>query len=84
MEIYSKNKKDKKLKKDIESISSILYQKLRNWRDLKPIRGIIEDFIKVTKDRFGLGKFHSYTIESMSRKNIFMLIINNTNHTTRI
>ena len=57
MEIYSKNKKITRVKKkDINSISSILYQKLRNWKDLKPIREIIEDFIKVTKDAFELGK----------------------------
>ena len=63
------------LKKDIESISSLLYQKLRNWRDLKPIRGIIEDFFKVTKNAFGLGEFHSYTIESISRKIYLCLLL---------
>ena len=61
MEVFSKNKNTEDLKKDIDSIASILYQKLRNWKDLKPIRGIIEDFFKVAKDAFGLGEFHSYT-----------------------
>lgn len=84
MEVFSKNKKAKELKKDIDSIASILYQELKNWKDLKPIRGIIEDFFKVAKDAFGLGEFHSYTVESMSRKNLSMLIINHTNRTTRI
>ena len=68
MEVFSKNKKAKDLKKDIDNIASILYQELRNWKYLKPIRGIIEDFFKVAKNAFRLGEFHSYTVESMSRK----------------
>ena len=75
MEIFSRNKKAKKLKKDINCIASILYQELRNWKDLKPIRGIIEDFFKVAKDAFGLGEFHSYTVESMSRKIYLCLLL---------
>ena len=75
MEVFSKNKKAKELKKDIDSIASILYKELRNWKDLKPIRGIIEDFFKVAKDAFGLGEFHSYTMESMSRKIYLCLLL---------
>ena len=54
-----------------------------NWDDLKPKRGIIEDFFKVAIDAFGLGKFHSYTVESMSRNIYFMFIINKSSCTTR-
>ena len=75
MEVFSRNKKSKDLKKDIDSIASILYQKLQNWKELKPIRGIIEDFFKVAKDAFGLGEFHSYTVESMSRKIYLCLLL---------
>lgn len=75
MEVFSKNKKAKQLKKDIDHIASILYKKLRNWKELKPIRGIIEDFFKVAKDAFGLGEFHSYTVESMSRKIYLCLLL---------
>ena len=75
MEVFSRNKKAKDLKKDIDSIASILYQKLQNWKELKPIRGIIEDFFKVAKDAFGLGEFHSYTVESMSRKIYLCLLL---------
>ena len=75
MEVFSKNKNDEDLKKDIDSIASILYQELRNWKELKPIRGIIEDFFKVAKDAFGLGEFHSYTVESMSRKIYLCLLL---------
>ena len=57
------------------SISSILYKELRNWKELKPIRGIIEDFFKVAKDAFGLGEFHSYSVESMSRKIYLCLLL---------
>ena len=75
MEVFSRNKKAKNLKKDIDSIASILYKELQNWKDLKPIRGIIEDFFKVAKDAFGLGEFHSYTVESMSRKIYLCLLL---------
>ena len=75
MDVFSKNKKVKELKKDIDSIASILYKELRNLKDLKPIRGIIEDFFKVTKDAFGLEEFHSYTVESMSRKIYLCLLL---------
>lgn len=75
MEVFLKNKKAEELKKDIDSIASLLYEKLRNWKELKPIRGIIEDFFKVAKDAFGLGEFHSYTVESMSRKIYLCLLL---------
>ena len=75
MEVFLKNKKSQELKKDIDRIASILYEKLRNWKELKPIRGIIEDFFKVAKDAFGLGEFHSYTVESMSRKIYLCLLL---------
>ena len=68
MEVYFNNKRSKELKEKINSMSTILFEKLKNWKDLKPIRGLIEDFFKVAKDAFGLGEFHSYTVESMSRK----------------
>ena len=80
MEVYFNNKHSKELKEKINSMSTILFEKLKNWKDLKPIRGLIEDFFKVAKDAFGLGEFHSYTVESMSRKNLFMLIINHTHN----
>ncbi len=75
IEVFSRNKKAKELKKDIDSIASILFNKLQNWKDLKPVRGIIEDFFKVAKDAFGLGEFHCYTVESMSRKIYLCLLL---------
>ncbi|WP_296789771.1 hypothetical protein [uncultured Methanobrevibacter sp.] len=48
--------------------------KLKNWKDYKPIRGIIEDFFKAAKGAFGLGKFHSFTDKSMY-KNIYLCLL---------
>ena len=55
-------------------LTSKLYEKLENWKKLKPIRGLIEDFFKVCKDAFGLGEFHAYTQSSM-RRNIYLCIL---------
>ena len=63
-----------KEKKLINSLNIILLNKLDNWKDLKPIRGLIEDFFKAAKGAFNLGEFHSYTIESM-HKNINLCIL---------
>lgn len=71
---FNQNKDLKRNKKLIESLNSILLNKLENWKKLKPIRGIIEDFFKVAKDAFNLGKFHSYTVESME-KNIYLCLL---------
>ena len=56
------------------NLTATLYEKLENWKELKPIRGLIEDFFKVCKDAFGLGEFHSYTQSSM-RRNIYLCIL---------
>ena len=55
-------------------LTATLYEKLENWEELKPTRGLIEDFFKVCKDAFGLGEFHSYTQSSM-RRNIYLCIL---------
>ena len=55
-------------------LTTTLYEKLENWEELKPTRGLIEDFFKVCKDAFGLGEFHSYTQSSM-RRNIYLCIL---------
>lgn len=73
--VYYNTKRAKELKKDIDSMSTILYEKLKNWDELKPIIGLIEDFFKVAKDAFGLGEFHSYSVESMSRKIYLCLLL---------
>ena len=57
-------------------LTTELYKNIGNWKKLKPIRGLIEDFFKVAKDAFGLGIFHSYTQKSM-RKNIYLGYVKN-------
>ena len=77
LDVFSKNKNQNKLKNDIRSILEILCEKLKKWKEFKPIRGIIEDFFKVGKHALNLWKFHSYTTESMHRKIYlcFLLIV---------
>ena len=74
LEVFNKNNRSKHLKSVINSITNKLYDLLKNWKDLKPIRGQIEDFFKVAKNTFGLGQFHSYTTESMY-KNIYLCLL---------
>lgn len=71
---FKKNKDLKREKSLINSLTRILLEKLENWKKLKPIRGIIEDFFKLSKDAFNLGEFHSYTITSM-HKNIYICLL---------
>ena len=84
LDVYHKTKHAKKLKTEIEILSKELIKELDNWKDLKPIRGLIEDFFKAAKGAFGLGVFHSYTEKSMQKKHLLMLIINSTSRTNRI
>ena len=73
LEIY-KNKQLNELKKQYIILKTILIRQIEKWDDLKPVRGLIEDFFKVAKDAFGLGKFHKYTTKSVS-KNIYLCIL---------
>ena len=74
LEACDESQKAVELKNKITSIVKVLYAELEKWDDLKPIRGIIEDFFKVAKNAFGLGEFHSYTVESMGR-NIYLCLL---------
>ena len=51
----------KETKEEIINLVTQTVKILTNWEDLKPDRGIIEDFFKVAKEAFGLDKFHTYT-----------------------
>lgn len=74
LDIFYDEKKLKQEKKLFLELTTTLYKKLKNWKKFKPIRGLIEDFFKVCKDAFGLGKFHSFTQKSM-RKNIYLCLL---------
>lgn len=63
--IYSKTKNLEEEKKLIKYLAKVLIKTLKEWNELKPVRGLIEDFFKVGKMAFGLGKFHVYTEKSI-------------------
>lgn len=75
LDVYGNQSKTAELMKYIRKLSHKLFTRLKNWDDLKPVRGMIEDFFKVAKDAFGLGEFHSYTVESMCRKIYLCLLL---------
>ena len=72
--IYKNKKEISENKKLTEHLQKLLLIKLKNWKDYKPIRGIIEDFFKAAKGAFRLGKFHSFTDKSMY-KNIYLCLL---------
>ena len=74
LDAFNKNNLQKDSKNIIKRLTKKLCKMLKNWKDFKPIRGQIEDFFKVTKNTFGLGKFHSYTTKSMPR-NIYLCLL---------
>lgn len=43
------------------SLVKTLKKKLENWKEYRPIRGMIEDVFKLAKDVFSLKKLHRYT-----------------------
>ena len=62
-------------KNEISDLVNQTVKILTKWKDLKPIRGIIEDFFKVAKEAFGLGEFHSYAEKSMVKNILWGLIL---------
>lgn len=74
LDIFKDKKTLNENKKLFLRLTTELYKNIENWKKLKPIRGLIEDFFKVAKDAFGLGIFHSYTQKSM-RKNIYLCLL---------
>ena len=72
--IYKNKNKIEENKKLTNHLQRLLLIKLENWKEYKPVRGIIEDFFKAAKGAFGLGKFHSFTDKSMY-KNIYLALL---------
>ena len=72
--IYKNKQEIIENKKLTKHLQKLLLIKLENWKEYKPIRGIIEDFFKAAKGAFGLGKFHSFTNKSMY-KNIYLCLL---------
>lgn len=71
---YSIIRTKEESKKEFQKLKTILINKIENWDNLKPVRGLIEDFFKVAKDAFGLGKFHKYTTKSIS-KSVYLCLL---------
>ena len=71
LEFYKDMKTFEDKLEEITNLVDLTVEKLENYDDLKPKRGIIEDFFKVAKNAFGLDEFHSYTEKSMV-KNILL------------
>ncbi len=42
-------------------------EKICRWKDFKPIRSIIEDIFKLTKNSFVFSKLHRYTMRSVEK-----------------
>ena len=40
---------------------------LDNWKEYRPIRGMIEDILKLAKNAFSLRKLHRYTERSVGK-----------------
>ena len=72
--IYKNKNNIEENKKLTNHLQRLLLIKLENWKEYKPVRGIIEDFFKAAKGAFGLGKFHSFTDKSMY-KNIYLCLL---------
>lgn len=72
--IYKNKQEIIENKKLTKHLQKLLLIKLENWKEYKPIRGIIEDFFKAAKGAFGLGKFRSFTDKSMY-KNIYLCLL---------
>ena len=74
LDIYKDMSKFVENKKELLTLTNRLMELLHKWEELKPKRGIIEDFFKAAKNAFNLDKFHSYTDKSMV-KNILLTLL---------
>jgi hypothetical protein len=74
LNVFKKKKQIKESKSLYKSLKNLLLEKIKNWKDYKPIRGKIEDFFKVSKKTFGLDKLHKYTTESIT-KHVYLTIL---------
>jgi hypothetical protein len=54
-----------KEKKFFNRLAKDLVNILDNWKEYRPIRGMIEDIFKLAKDAFSLRKLHRYTERSV-------------------
>ena len=75
LDVFFEKTKVKKLKREINRLFNRLSNMLENWKEYKPIRGLIEDFFKVTKSAFNLDKLHKYTHESVLKTTYLCILL---------
>jgi len=64
---FKGSKIKKNVKKLYERLVSEFKSKISNWKRLKHVRGLIEDWNKLTKKALNMDKIHSYTQSSVTK-----------------
>ena len=84
LESFNQTDKAEELKSEIKAIGKILINKLKNWKEYKPIRGIIRRFFQSRKRCIRIRQIPFIYYRINEQKHLSMHIINNTSSTTRI
>ncbi|BDZ69291.1 hypothetical protein GCM10025860_27390 [Methanobacterium ferruginis] len=75
LRVFKDKKTETKVKKVYNALKRILFHKIKNWKEYKPIRGKIEDFFKLCKSGLSLKKLHKYTPESAKKTTILTVLL---------
>ena len=75
LKVFKDKKTETQSKKLYKTLTKILLQKIRNWKQYKPIRGKIEDFFKLCKSGLNLKKIHKYTPQSAEKTTILIVFL---------
>ena len=84
LESFNQTDKAEELKSEIKAIGKILINQLKNWKEYKPIRGIIRRFFQSRKRCIRIRQIPFIYYRINEQKHLSMHIINNTSRTTRI
>jgi hypothetical protein len=75
LQVFKKTKKVLAQKQFYNNLKIELFKKLDDWKKFKPIRGKIEDFFKLLKQRLNMREIHKYTPKSVTKTvylNVFL------------
>ncbi|KZX12623.1 hypothetical protein MBORA_11070 [Methanobrevibacter oralis] len=78
LEVFNKTKKIITEKRFYNHLKYELFKKLDNWKKFKPIRGKIEDFFKLLKQRLNIKEIQKYTSKSVEKTvylNVFLGVL---------
>jgi hypothetical protein len=75
LQVFRDKKQEAKARKLYNMLKVVLFEKIKNWKQFKPIRGKIEDFFKLCKSGLKLKKLHKYTPESAKRTTILIVFL---------